>query len=426
MLALLAPGAWPPFALAAGVGGADGAAFDSALFSLFVLFLAAKTGEEVFRRIGQPGVIGELLGGFIVGPYALGLAEVTLNAQVFAELGVIILLFAVGLEVRIDDLFAVGPMAVAVGVIGFVLPIAAGMAVGVILDGDLMAATIVGLALAATSIGITSRVLAEMGMLDRAFARVILGAAIVDDVLALLAIGIVSGLAGGGLSVDTLLTLGAGVVFVALGLALAPLGRRIPRWIFVWPRFADSPVVPVFIVMFAGALLAQFVGLAAIIGAFVVGLIIAESPVRGEVERGYRPLVGIFTPFFFAVTGAQIDLSALLDARLLVIVLVLTALAVITKLVGGFVGAYPLGRGRAVLVGLGMSPRGEVGIVVAALGLTLTNAEGQPLIGSETYAVLLAAVILTTLLAPVMLQWAIRRTGADGPDPRSAGAPAGA
>jgi Kef-type K+ transport system membrane component KefB len=395
--------------LASGAAGEEGAAFESALFSLFVLFLAAKAGEEVFRRIGQPGVIGELLGGFLVGPFALGLAEVTLNAQVFAELGVVILLFVVGLEVRIDDLFAVGPMAMAVGVVGFILPIVVGASVGMAIDGDVMAALIMGLALAATSIGITSRVLAELGALDREFARVILGAAIVDDILALLAIGVVSGLASGDLGVDTLIVLGAGIVFVAFGLAIAPLGRRVPRAVFTWPRFADSPVVPVFIVMFAGALFAQFVGLAAIIGAFVVGLFIAETPVREEVERGFRPLVGIFTPFFFAVTGARIDLSALLEPRLLGLVLVLTVLAILTKLIGGIAGSFPLGRRESLVVGLGMSPRGEVGIVVAALGLTLTNAAGQPLIGEETYAVLLAAIILTTLAAPIMLQWAIPR-----------------
>ena len=177
-----------------------------------------------------------------------------------------------------------------------------------------MPAALIGLALAATSIGITSRVLAEMGMLDRAFARVILGAAIVDDILALLAIGVLSGLAEGDLGIDTVLTLVAGLAFVGIGLALAPLGRRLPRKLFVWPKFADTPVVPVFIIMFAGALLAQFVGLAAIIGAFVVGLIIAETPVREEVEHGFRPLLGIFAPFFFAVTGANIDMSALLAA----------------------------------------------------------------------------------------------------------------
>jgi Kef-type K+ transport system membrane component KefB len=388
-------------------GGEEGAAFSDTLFSLFILFFAAKVGEEVFRRIKQPGVIGELLGGFIVGPFALGLADVTLTAEVFAELGVMILLFTVGLEVRIDDLLAVGPMAIAVGTVGFILPIAAGTAIGLIIGVDMLAAVLIGLALAATSIGITSRVLAEMGVLDRAFARVILGAAIVDDILALLAIGLLSGFAEGELGVDTILTLVAGLAFVGIGLALAPMGRRLPRSIFVWPKFADTPVVPVFIIMFAGALLAQFVGLAAIIGAFVVGLIIAETPVREEVEHGFRSLLGIFAPFFFAVTGANIDMSALLQPELLIIVLVLTVMGVITKLAGGIMGAFKLGRWNSIVVGLGMSPRGEVGIVVAALGLSLA------LIDHETYAVLLAAVILTTLVAPAMLQWAIPRAPRD-------------
>ena len=395
------------FIFSSGAGGEEGAAFTNAMFSLFILFLAAKIGEEVFRRINQPGVIGELLGGFIVGPFALGLAHVTLTAEVFAELGVIILLFTVGLEVRLDDLLKVGPMAIAVGTIGFILPIIAGIAIGLSMGEDALAAALIGLALAATSIGITSRVLAEMGVLDRAFSRVILGAAIVDDILALLAIGVLSGLAEGDLGPETVVTLLAGLLFVGVGLALAPLGRRIPRKVFVWPKFADTPVVPVFIIMFAGALLAQFVGLAAIIGAFVVGLFIAETPVREEVEHGFRSLLGIFAPFFFAVTGAAIDLSALLDPQLLVIVLALAVMGVLTKLLGGIVGAWRLGKWNSIVVGMGMSPRGEVGIVVAALGLSLA------LIGQELYTVLLAAVILTTLVAPLTLQWAIPKAPRD-------------
>ena len=401
------------FAVSEG-GGAHGSDFGDALFSLFILFLAAKIGEEIFRRINQPGVIGELLGGFIVGPFALGLAHVSITAEVFAELGVIILLFTVGLEVRLDDLLKVGPMAIAVGFIGFVLPIIAGIAVGLIMGEEALSAALIGLALAATSIGITSRVLAELGMLDRAFSRVILGAAIVDDILALLAIGVLSGLAEGDLGLDTILTLVAGLAFVGIGLALAPLGRRLPRKLFVFPRFADTPVVPVFIIMFAGALLAQFVGLAAIIGAFVVGLFIAETPVREEVEHGFRSLLGIFAPFFFAVTGANIDMSALLQPDLLIIVLILAVMGVLTKLIGGIVGSWRLGKWNSIVVGLGMSPRGEVGIVVSALGLSLA------LISQEIYAVLLAAVILTTLVAPVMLQWAIPKAPRDERHPEEA------
>lgn len=390
-----------------GAAGEEGVAFADALISLFILFLAAKFGEEVFRRINQPGVIGELIGGFLVGPFALGLANVNITAEVFAELGVVILLFTVGLEVRLDDLLKVGGMAMAVGIIGFVLPIGAGMAVGLAIGEEPLSAAFTGMALAATSVGITSRVLAEMGVLDRAFARVILGAAVVDDILALLAISVLSGLAEGDLGPETILSLGGGVAFVIVGLAMAPLGRRLPRSLFVWPRFADTPVVPVFIIMFAGALLAQVVGLAAIIGAFVVGLFVAETPVREEVEHGFRPLLGIFAPFFFAVTGANIDLSALLSPDLLVIVIVLTVLGVLTKLIGGIVGSWKLGKWNSIVVGMGMSPRGEVGIVVSALGLTLG------LISHEIYAVLLAAVILTTLVAPFTLQWSVPKAPRD-------------
>jgi Kef-type K+ transport system membrane component KefB len=396
-----------PGVFSSGAGGEEGVAFAEALFSLFILFLAAKIGEEIFRRINQPGVIGELIGGFVVGPFALGLADVTVTAEVFAELGVVILLFTVGLEVRLDELLKVGVMALAVGTIGFILPILAGLVVGLAIGEELLSAAFTGMALAATSVGITSRVLAELGVLDRAFARVILGAAVVDDILALLAISVLSGLAEGDLGVGTIVSLSGGVLFVIVGLAIAPLGRRLPRSLFVWPRFADTPVVPVFIVMFAGALLAQTVGLAAIIGSFVVGLFIAETPVREEVEHGFRPLLGIFAPFFFAVTGANIDLSALLTPDLLVIVLVLTVLGVLTKLLGGVVGAWRLGKWNSIAVGMGMSPRGEVGIVVSALGLSLG------LISQEIYAVLLAAVILTTLVAPVMLQWVVPRAHRD-------------
>ena len=247
-----------------------------------------------------------------------------------------------------------------------------------------------------------------------AFSRVILGAAIVDDILALLAIGLLSGFAEGELGIDTLLTLVAGLAFVGIGLALAPLGRSLPRSVFVWPKFADTPVVPVFIVMFAGALLATFVGLAAIIGAFVVGLMIAETPVREEVEHGFRSLLGIFAPFFFAVTGANIDMSALLQPDLLIIVLVLAVMGVLTKLIGGIIGSWRLGKWNSIVVGLGMSPRGEVGIVVSALGLSLG------LISNDIYAVLLAAVILTTLVAPVTLQWAIPRAPRDERHPEGA------
>jgi Kef-type K+ transport system membrane component KefB len=139
----------------------------------------------------------------------------------------------------------------------------------------------------------------------------------------------------------------------------------------------------------------------------LASMLFGITPVREEVEHGFRSLLGIFAPFFFAVTGANIDMSALLDPELLVLVLVLAVMGILTKLVGGIAGSWKLGKWNSIVVGMGMSPRGEVGIVVAALGLSLA------LIDNELYAVLLAAVILTTLVAPVMLQWAIPRATRD-------------
>ena len=236
------------------------------------------------------------------------------TAFVLAEIGVVILLFAVGLEVRTDDLLAVGRPAVLTAVIAMVLPIAAGVAIGLLLGESVMTAAFVGLALAATSIGITSRVLADMGVLDRTFARVVLGAAVIDDVLALIAIGIVSGAAEGRpVGLDRCSSPWPAIGLVGLGFAAARRARGLKREVFTFPMFADTPLVPAFILMFGLALVSAAIGLAAIIGAFVAGLIVAETEAQDELEHEIRPLRQIFTPFFFAVTGAQLDLGALLE-----------------------------------------------------------------------------------------------------------------
>ncbi|CAN5611794.1 cation:proton antiporter [soil metagenome] len=387
-----------------GAPGAAAGEIVGAIAALFILFVAAKLGEELARRLGQPAVVGELLGGFLVGPNALGLVLPGEAAGVMAELGVVILLFTVGLEVRVDDLLAVGRPAVAVGVLGMILPIAAGMGLMLFTGESISTSVFVGLALAATSIGITSRVLAEMGVLDRAFSRVILGAAIVDDILVLMAIGIVSGAASGSVSASAILVaVVAAVGLLALGFAAARRARGLKREVFTWPLFADTPLVPSFVLMLAVALLANQVGLAAIIGAFVAGLIVAETEARDELEHEMRPLAQIFTPFFFAVTGAAVDISALLRPELLVLALALTVLGVLTKLVGGIAGAIRLGRWEAVTVGVGMVPRGEVGIVVANLGLTAA------ILSRDLFSTVLVAVVLTTVIAPFMLGFTVPR-----------------
>ena len=396
----------PPQVLAGGPPSAAGAPLE-VMLGLFVLFLGAKVGEEMARRLGQPAVVGELLGGFLVGPGALALVVPGETAFVLAEIGVVILLFAVGLEVRLDDLLAVGRPAVLTALVAMVLPIAAGVAISLAGGEALTTAVFVGLALAATSIGITSRVLADMGVLDRTFARVVLGAAVIDDVLALILIGLVSGAAAGDVSGSTLLVAVAAVGLIGLGFAAARRARGLRREAFTWPLFADTPLVPAFILMFAVALVSAAIGLAAIIGAFVAGLIVAETEAQDELEHEIRPLGQIFTPFFFAVTGAQVDLHALLDPSIAVLALVLALGGVVTKALGGLVGARSIGRWGSAAVGFGMVPRGEVGIVVANLGLA------AGLLSAALFSAVLVAVVLTTVIAPYLLAWAIPRAAAE-------------
>jgi Kef-type K+ transport system membrane component KefB len=381
------------------------------MLGLFLLFVGAKFGEEVARRLGQPAVIGELLGGFVVGMNGLGLVSPGETAYVMAEIGVVILLFSVGLEVRTDDLLAVGRPAVLTAVIAMVLPILAGVAIDLAIGDTVSTAVFVGVALAATSIGITSRVLADMGVLDRTFARVVLGAAVIDDVLALILIGLVSGAATGDLSASTLLVAVAAVGLVGLGFVAALRARGLRREAFTWPMFADTPLVPAFILMFALALLSAAIGLAAIIGAFVAGLIVAETEARDELEHEIRPLALIFTPFFFAVTGAQLDPSALGDAAVVGLSLALAVAGVVTKVLGGLLGAWSIGRWSALAVGAGMVPRGEVGIVVAGIGAA------TGLLDEAVFSAVLIAVVLTTIVAPYLLAWAVPRAIAERPAP---------
>jgi Kef-type K+ transport system membrane component KefB len=379
----------------------------SVILGLFILLVAAKVGEEVARRLHQPGVVGELAGGFVVGPFALGLVTPGETAFVFSEIGVVILLFTVGLEVRTDDLLAVGRPAILTAVIGLVLPILAGVAIGLIVEAPLDTSLFIGLALCATSIGITSKVLADIGVLDRTFARVVLGAAVIDDVLALILIGIVEGATEGDLSASTVFVAVAAVGLVLLGFAAARRARGLRREVFTWPLFADTPLVPAFIFMLGLALFAAWVGLAAIIGAFVAGLIVAETEAQDELEHDMKPLALIFTPFFFAVTGAQVDLGALLEPQVAVLALVLVVVGVITKAAGGIIGARSLGRWGSITVGVGMVPRGEVGIVVATLGL------GAGILTGDVFSAVLVAVVLTTVLAPIMLNQSIPRAVAE-------------
>ncbi len=370
------------------------------LTDLFVVLLAAKLGDELFRRLRQPTIVGEILAGLLVGPAVLGLVEPSEVLEVFAELGVVFLLFWVGLETRLSELREVGPTAISVGVLGVAIPFAGGLALGAALGESTATSLFLGAALVATSVGVTSAVLIDLGVLERRASRTILGAAIVDDILALLLVAVAAGVAAeGGVDVGAIAVTAAiavaFVVFVALG------GTRLlqarPALLHA-PRFSESPLLPAVIICLGLAAFAAQIGLAAIIGAFLAGMVVAETRDQSPIEEEVAPLYAFFPPFFFAFIGLELSLAALGDLDTLLLLAGVSALAVATKFGGAYLGAMRMGRRDATFVGVGMVPRGEVGIIVAGIG----NATGT--IDAELFAVIVAMSVLTTLLVPPILR----------------------
>ena len=374
------------------------------LFQLFWLLLAAKLGDEIFKRIGQPPIIGEILGGIVVGPAVLGLYQVNAETLLFAEIGVVLLLFQVGVETRLHDLVRVGGTAAAVGGLGVALPFVAGIGLGFVLGYPIEVGVFLAAALVATSVGITSGVLGSLGALGTMSGRVILGAAVIDDVLAMLILAVATGLAAGAVSPDRLaILIGLALAFIGIVVVGGTRLLRRRRSLLTDPVFAQTPFLPGMIIMLGLAALAAAIGLAAIIGAFLAGMVVGESSEKHALEEEVAPVAAFFTPFFFGSIGAQIDLAGLADWAVLGTLILVVAVAITTKFAGALLGAVRLGRDRAVLIAAGMVPRGEVGIVVAGLGLQLGA------IQSSTYSVVVGMAIITTLLIPPFLPGLVRR-----------------
>jgi Na+:H+ antiporter len=377
------------------------------LFQLFALLLAAKIGDELFKRIGQPALVGEILGGLVVGPAVLGWYEVSVETELFAQIGAVLLLFEVGVHTRVGDIVRVGSTALAAAVLGVVIPFAGGFllggAFGLETDGRLFLAA----SLTATSVAVSSRVLNALHVLTSIAGRTILAAAVIDDVLGLLVVGVVTGLAAGAIDLPHIaLVLLLAVAFIVIVVAAGTGILRRQRSLLTVPRFAETPFLPGMIIMLGLAALAAQIGLAAIIGAFLAGMVVGESAEQEALEVETAPVAAFFTPFFFGFIGAQIDPFAFASWHAVLLVGALLVVAVVTKFAGVFLGALGGGWRRAAVIGWGMVPRGEVEIVIAGLAL----ASGA--FGHETYAVVIAMVVLTMLLAPPALGPLIRRVGA--------------
>ncbi len=414
------------------------------LLSLVVIHLASRVMGEVSVRLGFPSVLGELLGGVLVGASVLSLlvfqegppetldqlaqssrliqflgstagqtpetltrifASQSEIVDVLAELGVIILLFEIGLESDLKELLRVGPQAAAVAVIGVAVPFAIGT-VGLIYFFQVpsVAAIFAGAALTATSIGITARVLAEMQKLSSEEGQIIIGAAVLDDVLGIIILAVVAGLAERGevqiadISVILISAVGFLVGAVTIGRFLNPfLVGMIERL-----RTRGNPLIPGLIIAFGLSYIAQVIQLEAILGAFAAGLIIGETELRGELEEQIKPISDLFTPVFFVCVGAKTDLSVL-DPRVpanqegLIIAVFLVVVAIAGKLAAGL-GAFGKPGLNRFAIGVGMIPRGEVGLVFAGVGAA------SGVLPDALDVSIIVMVIVTTFIAPLWLR----------------------
>jgi Kef-type K+ transport system membrane component KefB len=381
-------------------GGVDVARFFLALSAILV---GAKLLGELAERLGQPAVLGELVAGVVLGGSVLGVVP---NhgvpgelMHVLAQLGVLLLLFEIGLETDLREMFRVGPASLAVAVAGVAVPFALGYAYWIWAGNQGTAAIFVGATLTATSVGITARVLSDLGRMGTVEARVIIGAAVIDDVLGLVILSVVSGVAAG--AAVTMLGV-ARTLAVAVGFLVAAvvLGRFLaPRLFDLVVRMRVRYVLLVFAVAFALGLaaLAAEAGSALIIGAFAAGIILSGTNQFDTIEREVRPVASVFTPIFFVSVGASVNLR-LLDpsspaARgTLVVAGALTLIAIVGKLVAGW--AAPWVAMRRLVVGVGMVPRGEVGLIFADIG------RRSGVLSDEVFGAVLLMIMVTTFVTP--------------------------
>lgn len=401
-------------------GGAD--IVPRILLGLAVVLLLAKLGGEFFERVGQPAVLGELLAGIVVGnAYVVGLTtfdflrdEATFS--VLAEIGVVLLLFEVGLESNVKEMLGVGPMALAVAVIGVIVPSVLGFGAAVLFypEESFYAHLFVGTILCATSVGITARVLKDLGQLVHRESKIILGAAVIDDVLGLVTLATVTGMIAaadsgrsmGAGAVVAIVGKGAGflLVSVLVGLWLSPRLFRLATYLRSKGLLLTLSLSFCFLLAFA----AHEFGLAPIVGSFTAGLILEEVHYRELARReevnlhhALQPIATFLVPVFFVLMGLRVDVRVFTDPSVLGFAAVLTAAAILGKQACS-AAVWERGLDR-LLVGIGMVPRGEVGLIFAGIGATLILG-GHAVVTPPIFSAAVIMVIVTTLVTPPLLK----------------------
>lgn len=403
------------------------------LEALVLILVAAKLGGSLFERFGQPAVLGELLAGIALGNLGhLGLGGLAgLDAalhqpslEVLAQIGVLFLLFSVGLESDVTKMLAVGPSAMLVAVLGVAAPMALGFfSSRAFFPGhESLTHWFVGATLCATSVGITARVLGDLGRSTSTAGRIILGAAVIDDVLGLIVLAVVTGVIQAADTGAAFSPVEVGVIVAkAVGFLLAAVivGRWVSRITFrLASRLRGQGLLLSFALAFCFGVsaLAGVAGLAPIVGAFAAGLVLDDlhyvdlldrDPHRRDVHHLLEPLSSFLVPIFFVLMGLRVDLAVFGRLDVLAFAGVLTVAAVIGKQACSL-GVLEKGADR-LAVGLGMIPRGEVGLIFASIGETL-HLHGQRVVDDAVFSAVVVMVVLTTLLTPPLLVWRMRGT----------------
>lgn len=394
------------------------AQFIETIIGVGILLFAAKLMAELFLRLKLPIVLGELIAGMIVGPFALGgiqiadgkqLLQINDEIRILGEMGAIVILFMAGLEMTPKEFLKGGKAAFTVGTLGVVVPFFVGLAVFMLFGFDALQSMLIATALTATSIAISIQVLSEFGKIKTPEARLIIGAAIVDDILAIAVLSVVTSIAGsdGGIDnidpMEVVITILQVLGFFAIMLIVAVV--VIPKVITpkIWKAKGSVEGIAT-AAFFGAAALAGSIGLSPIVGAFAVGMALSTTKVFEKIESYVGKIGLIFAPLFFAIIGAQVDLRAV-DLNILMLSGVIILVAVTTKLFGcGLPAMYFLkSKSAGMKVGIGMISRGEVGLIVAGVGVT------AGILTSEVYSTIIIMVLVTTIITPIWLKIEYRK-----------------
>lgn len=372
------------------------------IFKLLVVFLAAKAAGFVFSKLRLPVVVGELLVGVAAGYFGLinlHDPKFTITYELIAEIAVILLLFSIGLETKITEMIEVGWDSFWVALLGVIFPFVMGYAYMRISGHGNLQSLFMGAVLVATSVGITARILKELNFISADVSRILLGAAVIDDILGLMVLSILSGVSAKGAA--SLVSIGATLLIIIAYVSIFTFGgvNLSKKYGHVIKKFNidNAPVILAAFICFSYALVAGQVGLAPIVGAFMAGMVVAELESVGEIKRKIDDINNLVVVFFFVIMGAKVDLKVFGDMSIIGAGLIVTLIAFVGKMIGCAIPVLKKGMLKASFVGVGMTPRGEVGIIIAAYALN------AGIIDSSLYGIAIFVVMLTTILPPFAL-----------------------